>query len=346
MELADKLNYPSSGYQLKAVTGLKIYRYQRDHALGDSEVVSIKIIRDNKSVINFPKTNNTCVFHYIVYHKREDPKKDPRKIQALVKQAFKQYCAFKDISFTLSLYRNFKPIDILQFDDLEDCFKLNINVYTMDIESGNVECIRRSENEYDSINILSHKNHALYINNIDMLQRKYQYKKCNTVFVSSDKLCNHTNNRDDPEELLQYMFQYIAAVGEKIQRYNVSKYESLLRKIINAHGLTRMVIPDVQIRKKYNTADIDAWIKAGDFANFFDFHKKLGYCKQRSDYGKLKQTIDQVPVLGFNSGRYDINFIKKDLFVVIGTANIKSAIKNPSYMYIATSEVKMLDISN
>ncbi|KAJ8524150.1 hypothetical protein ON010_g16968 [Phytophthora cinnamomi] len=346
MELADKLNYPSSGYQL----------YQREHALGDSEVVIPKITRDNKSVINFPKTNSKCVFHCIAYHKREDPTKDPRKIQALVKQTFKQYCAFKGISFTLPLYRNFKPIDILQFDELEDCFKLSINVYTMDIESGNVECIRRSEKEYDSINILSHDNHALYIKNVDMLQRKNQCELVNiesfptqpTIYRPAqnsirsmltkysiknvDQYIDHfivydfeailkptatqhgentifTNEHipvsvsvadslteevrcfvsDDPKELLKGMFHYIATVGEKIQRYNVSKYGGLLRKIINAHGLTGMVIPDAPLGKKYNTEDIDAWIKAGNFASFFDFHKNLGFGKQRSDYVRHKE---------------------------------------------------------
>ncbi|EGZ17311.1 hypothetical protein PHYSODRAFT_500456 [Phytophthora sojae] len=92
--------------------------------------------------------------------------------------------------------------------------------------------------------------------------------------------------------------------------------------------------------------DVMNWIKEGKYGSFFDFHSSLGFGKQRSDYGKLKQQLDQVPVFGFNSGRYDINLIKKDLFAVIGTDNIKSVIKNPSYMCIATSNMKMLDISN
>ncbi|POM79419.1 Hypothetical protein PHPALM_2917, partial [Phytophthora palmivora] len=125
MELAHKFNYPSSGYQLKPITGFKIYLYQRDHALNNNEVVIPKIIRDNKSVINFPKTNSKCVFHCIAYHKRAGGLQGGSLQNSSV--VFKQYCAFKDISFTLSLCRNFKPIDILQFDDLEDCFKLNIN---------------------------------------------------------------------------------------------------------------------------------------------------------------------------------------------------------------------------
>ncbi|EGZ11670.1 hypothetical protein PHYSODRAFT_336180 [Phytophthora sojae] len=434
MELADKLNYPRSGYMVKGITGFKIYIYQRDHALGDSEAVIPKVIRDNKHVINFPKTNNKCVFHCIAYHKQEGAKKDPRRIQALVKQAFKQYCSYKEITYTLGLFRNFKPIDILQFDELEECFKLNINVFTMDVETGKVECIRRSDKDYDSINILSHENHALYITNIDMLQQKYQCSKCEMVFVSSDKLRNHTKNQcelvniesfpaqptiyqpapnsirskltkysiedadhyidhfivydfeailkptgvkhgentiftdehipvsvsvanslteevrcfvsDDPKELLKDMFQYIEEVAAKIQRYNVSKYETLLHKIINVHGLTDAEVPGLDLGKTYKMEDVNAWIQNGDFASFFDLHSKLTFGKKRSDYGKLKQCIDQVPVLGFNSGRYDINLIKADLFAVIGTDNITSVSKNPSYMCIATSDMKMLDISN
>ncbi|GMF42761.1 unnamed protein product [Phytophthora lilii] len=78
----------------------------------------------------------------------------------------------------------------------------------------------------------------------------------------------------------------------------------------------------------------------------YNVNNSLGSGKQRTDYGKLKQQLDQVPVFGFNSGRYDINLIKKDLFAVIGTDNIKSVIKNPSYMCIATSNMKILDIRN
>ncbi|GMF37350.1 unnamed protein product [Phytophthora lilii] len=244
MELADKLNYPSSGYKLKVITAFKIFVYHRDHALGDSEAVIPKVIRENKHVINFPKTNNKCVFHCIAWQTFQSTKKDPRRIQAQVKDAFKRYCYLKGIKYTLSRFRSVKPIDLLQLDEVEDCFQLGINVYSMDVATGNVESIRRSNKGYEAMDILSHENHALYIKNIDMLQ------------------------------------------------------------------------------------------------------SNLGFGKQRSDYGKLKQQVDQVPVFGFNSGRNDINLIMKDLVAVIGTDNIKSVIKNPSYMCIATSDMKMLDITN
>ncbi|KAK1940137.1 hypothetical protein P3T76_008460 [Phytophthora citrophthora] len=363
MELADKLNYSKSGYLVKAITGFKIFIYQREHALGDSEAVIPKIIRDNKSVINFPKANNKCVFHCIAYHKQEEPRKDPRRIQALVKQTFKQYCSYKDINYTLSLFRSFKPIDILQFDELEDCFQLSINVFTIDVETGNVECVRRSDKDVNT-------NATIYrpaSNTIRSLLTKYSIKNTdqyidhfivydfeailkptatrhgeNTVFTNehipvsvsvADSLTEEVRCfvNDDPKALLKDMFH---------------TNEALLRKIIDAQGLTGMEVPGTPLGNTYKTQDVDAWIQSGDFASFFDFHSKLGFGKKRSDYGKIKQSLDQVPVLGFNSGRYDINLIKADLFATIGTDNIKSVIKNPSYMCIATSDMKMLDISN
>ncbi|KAG2843171.1 hypothetical protein PC113_g18646 [Phytophthora cactorum] len=434
MELANTLNYPKSGYKLKSITGFKIYIYFREHALGDSKAAIPQIIRDNKHVINFPKTNNKCVFHCIAWYLHQHAKKDPRRIQAQVKEVFKRYCSYKGISYTPSLFRSFKPIDLLQLDELEECFHFGINVYSMDVKTGNVECIRRSEREGVAMDILSHENHALYIKNVDMLQSKYQCSKCEMISVSSTKLRDHAKNQcelvniesfpaeptiyrpapntirsmltkysikgieqyrdhylvyyfeailklvmaqhgentvftnehipvsvsvsdslteevrcfvsDEPKMLLTDMFEYIHQVSIKIHQYNVHKYEILLRKIIDAHGLTGMEIPGAKLDKTYKMIDVDGWIKEGKYASFFDFHSTLGFGKQRSDYGRIKQHLDQVPVLGFNSGRYDINLIKNDLFAVIGTDNITSVIKNPSYMCIATSNMKMLDISN
>ncbi|KAG2984300.1 hypothetical protein PC120_g24264 [Phytophthora cactorum] len=434
MELANTLNYPKLGYKLKAITGFKIYIYFREHALGDIEAVIPQIIRDNKHIINFPKTNNKCVFHCIAWYLHQHAKKDPRRIQAQVKEVFKRYCSYKGVKYSLSLFRSFKPVDLLQLDELEECFHFGINVYSMVLMGKNIHSHSFSLRTTDTLNITGLYIHALYIKNIDMLQSKYQCSKCEIIFVSSTKLRDHTKNQcelvniesfpaeptiyrppsntirsmltkysimgidqyldhylvydfeailkptttqhgentvftnehipvsvsvadslteevrcfvnDDPKVLLTDMCKYIGDVSMKIQQYNVNKYKSLLKKIINAHGLAGMEIPGATLDKTYKMIDVDGWIQEGKYASFFDFHSSLGFGKQRSDYGRIKQQLDQVPVLGFNSGRYDINLIKNDLFAVIGTDNIKSVIKNPSYMCIATSDIKMRDISN
>jgi hypothetical protein len=361
-----------------------------------------------------------------------------------VKEAFKQYCSYKNIEYTTKLYKNFKPIDILQFDELEECFQLAINVLTMDVETGKTEFIRRSDKDYEPIRILSHENHALYIKNIDMFQSKYECPKCEMVFKTSDEKRGHVQNRCDevnilsfpkeprqyscnenklkkmlrrfrvegvdhyhdhfivydfeailkpreqeedkntiftnehvpvsvsitdtlsnevvclvdqsPKQLMVRMIEYIDEVSREIQQYNVNKYEKLLRSIISKQPLLGIDIPslpklcalvDINVMTTHDLRDINKWINGGALESFFEFHELITSTKPnlRHPYFAVKQHIDQIPVLGFNWGSYDINLGKNELFGVLGD-RVLSVIKNPSYMCIALNNIKMLDIMN
>ena len=57
--------------------------------------------------------------------------------------------------------------------------------------------------------------------------------------------------------------------------------------------------------------------------------------------------VNQVPVFGFNSGRYDINMIK-EYFVknLAGISNVNVAKKENSYMFLSLPNFKFLDIKN
>ena len=57
--------------------------------------------------------------------------------------------------------------------------------------------------------------------------------------------------------------------------------------------------------------------------------------------------VKQVPVFGFNSGRYDINMIK-EYFVknLISLSDVNVAKKENSYMFLSTPNFKFLDIKN
>lgn len=156
--------------------------YYRNHSLGDSEVVVPKAITDNRHILNFPKTENKCMFHCIAYHLQDEPKKDYRRITAAVKHRFKQYCEFKKINYSVDTYKAFKPIDIYQFDDFEECFKVNIDVFEMDIETSEVSKIRASEKKFETtINIMDYNGHAMYITDIDKAMAKYVCPKCEMV---------------------------------------------------------------------------------------------------------------------------------------------------------------------
>ena len=60
-----------------------------------------------------------------------------------------------------------------------------------------------------------------------------------------------------------------------------------------------------------------------------------------------KTCVNQVPVFGFNSGRYDINMIK-EYFVknLAGISDVNVAKKGNSYMFLSTPKFKFLDIKS
>ena len=63
---------------------------------------------------------------------------------------------------------------------------------------------------------------------------------------------------------------------------------------------------------------------------------------------KLNAYLSELPVLGFNSGKYDLNAVKKFLFpYLIEHHSIKFTVKrNSNHMCLGTKFLKLLDISN
>ena len=60
----------------------------------------------------------------------------------------------------------------------------------------------------------------------------------------------------------------------------------------------------------------------------------------------IKQWRLQVPVIGFNSGRYDLQLIRKYFITHLGHENISSGEKQGRIMYMNTPQFKFLDITN
>ena len=60
----------------------------------------------------------------------------------------------------------------------------------------------------------------------------------------------------------------------------------------------------------------------------------------------IKQWCSQVPVVGFNSGKYDLQLIRKYFITHLGQENVASGEKQGRIMYMNTSQFKFLDITN
>ena len=63
---------------------------------------------------------------------------------------------------------------------------------------------------------------------------------------------------------------------------------------------------------------------------------------------KLSEYLQEIPVLGFNSGKYDINAAKNPFFShLVKHEQVKFVIKrNNNHMYLQTQHLKFLDITN
>ena len=60
----------------------------------------------------------------------------------------------------------------------------------------------------------------------------------------------------------------------------------------------------------------------------------------------IKQWCSQVPVIGFNSGRYDLNLIRKYFISHFGQENVSSGEKQGQIMYMKTPHFVFLDVIN
>ena len=60
----------------------------------------------------------------------------------------------------------------------------------------------------------------------------------------------------------------------------------------------------------------------------------------------INQWCNQVPVVGFNSGRYDLNLIRKYFISHLGQEDVVSAEKQGQIMFMKTPQFLFLDITN
>ena len=116
----------------------------------------------------------------------------------------------------------------------------------------------------------------------------------------------------------------------------------------NPKLLIRQFVAELERRQKLIVKDVeDSYPKPDDFDMLPD--------RVQED---LKRWLNQVPVIGFNSGKYDLNLIKKYFVEELAKADViplGRALKHPEisvarkendYMFLTTDKFKFLDIKN
>lgn len=448
IEFNSKISFPSSAWQLQYISAYKLLVIDRGHTLGQ-KIETPDVIKKHRFIVDFQNEDNNCVFYCIAAHL--DHEYNKKRMVKPAKECFSKWCKFKGIDYSPKVFKEAKRIDLMQFDELEQCFDLSINVFEMDLETESVSKIRdgtsvgvqdrcadSSIREGDNIlNILDFNGHALYITDINMVLAKYPCGQCGMVFKTCNELKYHKQNNKDtcqfvsvfkfpkqpknyqpnenaikklmlkydldldfyidhfivydfeailmsiqeqkgdnsqfvskhipvsvslcdsltnqvrcfvnenPRALLDDMFAYVEEITTKIRRYNVNKFLALLKRIWKNEPISGMdVAGDHPITEIFTLDTIDVMIEEGKYNDWFDFYEHTSFNPSGKDFKIIHRAINQVPLLGFNSGRYDLNLIRNDLIGAIDASTINTVIKNPSYMCITTNSFKMLDIIN
>jgi hypothetical protein len=127
---------------------------------------------------------------------------------------------------------------------------------------------------------------------------------------------------DNIDELMGGMMNYLKEIGGELKKRNIEKFEKEFQQLQNK---------------------IDGYREESQTKK----HHAVMVSLLENVYKKFEKYCFELPVLGFNSGRYDINLIKGRILQALQIHQEKSFIvkKNNNYMCISNGTFKFLDIT-
>jgi hypothetical protein len=437
--LAQTIDRPNSSYMLKSIDEFFLKNFERTHKLGSEEAVIPEVIRLNKHVINFPQPpqSTKCLFYCIAYHLQEGEKRPSHRMSAPTKAAVKKWLTFKGESFTdktfPTIYKTLPPVDIYQLSDVEDSFKINIEVYAFDEETQEYSRAIDSTKSYDStMSILSHNSHAMYITNPERFVGKHGCSKGFMVFATQERRHNHKKNkcqeayikkfvkepslfRPATNKISRLLSKYeVKDVDPFTEHYLVYDFEAILKPLNADKAAKRLTFTSAHIPVSVSVHNsltdeakcfvndspkdllIDMFTHDAAKHKLIEEYNRIKYSKlfekieqrkqeaqerQKSEPNKItKAIVDKVlseegtitrfcatvPLIGFNSGRYDLNNIKEELIAAIlqvsgceritrrgqktndekkPELSVRAILSGSGYMCLDAGGFKMLDIS-
>jgi len=188
-DIIDKAKRPNSKWSIDEVYEYVLLITPFPGKLIGSDIQLPSWITKSKSIIGLESVkNNMCFWNCLAYHQNRNAKLD-RLVRA-AKQLFEQYYGHK-------LPKDYKGVDILEIPQIEDTFKVNINVYVMSEISVDIE--RHSSKSFMStmnLNLHSDKDteqhHFSYIKNIQNITKVFKCADCNTYLSEYKKLKPHS----------------------------------------------------------------------------------------------------------------------------------------------------------
>jgi len=342
--------------------------------------------------------------HPFLYRKKRD------EFERQVALFYTEYRSYTDNTSNT----NFEGVTMKDLPSLENCFKININIFKL-YKDSSCSAVYKSLSLFENtMNLNQYGNHLSYIADIHSYSQKFQCSYCSKLFRRKDALKRHENSCETKRRLrfVGFFFKPKLTIFEELEDYGIHvaqanrffkdfivfDLESMLSVvderstdkllwtrrhnpisasicsnhtdfqspycIVNENTNTlvnemvwymRIIRTAIYHSKKRTLGryfiELDELIthwedEKGD--EEFTISQKIMLKQLNSLKRKFEKYCSEIPVLGFNSGRYDINLIKSKIIECLHMEKSKNYFvvkKNNRYSCISNAEFRFLDAS-
>ena len=119
----DELSRPDTKWKVVQISSITFYANSLKDAPLGSRVTFLDHIKDNRELVNVSEDNNLWIFRYLAVHRGGDGRWYERNVQKL----FNNFWMHFEIT-----YNAFAGVNLFDFVDLEDFFKINLVAYELE----------------------------------------------------------------------------------------------------------------------------------------------------------------------------------------------------------------------
>ena len=369
-------NRPSSKWRFSKFLNIMINVTYQENVMGAKVEMPEYLIR-HKAIMTINFDDNMCFWRCMALYKNTDLM--PKRSTTAAKSLFKEY-------YKTTTVKDYKGVDLdLELLDIETYFKINIKIYELDINR-KAAVYKRSTSEYqDTLYLNLFSNHLSYIKYFDNYANSFRCNQCNKCFDEERRLTTHMKTACT-YGIQRRIFkggEYKAemSIFDKLRSKNIKVPKDSFHELFICYDFETIITDNIHEPISVSVcSNIDNFTKPKCFVrnknmtvqelvDKFVTHlilvsnrarellkikfKKIIEQIEKSDDQKLiqqfNQYISQTPVLGFNSGKYDINTIKQNLFFSFSKLDqtVKYTVKTGNnYRCLTTNDIQMLDICN
>jgi len=353
-----------------------------DHIRNNPHIVSLDI----DPVTKEPYTDSLCFFRALSAHKSNSRRYTTNEALSLLLQwpglqnQFPKVDLLKLENQKLWLRKNFQGVKLSQLDELENWLQIGIRVFSLQPD-GSVFTIRRSSCNYQThLDLNLHDNHFSYITNLNGYTKTWKCTKCSKIlrgqwyYNRHTKHCKGATKYNYPGGFYRCtptIFEQLNAYQVDIEKVFYPWYANFDFESYSPDGVVQQILSvsvasnvagfegercfvnegseSAVVRKMIKYLNIISK-KASTLAWQLlplDEIESLNIEENNSSLWKrINRWACQLPVLGFNSSKFDIPLIRRFLANEIHQSTDAIIIQENKYSLVSTDKLVFLDVRN